>query len=35
VRYKRNIQNREIQSKRVLGLIKNKHQLAEHKKVTQ
>ena len=33
--YKRNIQNREIQSKRVLGLIKNRHRLADHKKVTQ
>ena len=35
VRYKRNIQNRDIQSKRVLGLTKYRHRLADHKKVTQ
>ena len=35
VQYKRNIQNRETQSKRVLGLIKNRHRLADHRKVTQ
>jgi hypothetical protein len=31
----RDIQSREIQSKRVLGHIKNRHRLADHKKVTQ
>ncbi len=35
VQYKRNIEHREIQSERVLGLIKNRHRLADHKKVTQ
>ncbi len=35
VRYKRNIQNRKIQSKRVLGLMKYTHRLADHNKVTQ
>ncbi len=34
-RYKRNIQNRKIQSKRVLGLMKYTHQLSNHNKVTQ
>ncbi len=34
-RYKRYIQNRTIQSKRVLGLIKYTHWLADHNKVTQ
>ncbi len=33
--YKRNIQNRKIQSKRVLGLMKYTHRLADHNKVTQ
>ncbi len=32
-RYKRNIQNRKIQSKRVLGLMKYTHWLADHNKV--
>ena len=32
-RYKRNIQNRKIQSKRVLGLMKYTHRLADHNKV--
>jgi hypothetical protein len=35
VRYKRNIQKTKIQSKRVLGLIKDRHWLVDHKKVTQ
>ncbi len=35
VRYKRKIQNRRIQSKRVLGRIKYTHWLADHNKVTQ
>jgi hypothetical protein len=35
VRYKRKIQNRKIQSKRVLGLTKYTHWLADHNKVTQ
>ena len=35
VRYKRKIQNREIQSKRVLGLTKYTHRLADHNEVTQ
>jgi hypothetical protein len=35
VRYKRNIQNRNIQSKRVLGCIKYTHSLEDHNKVTQ
>jgi hypothetical protein len=34
-RDKRNIQNRKVQSKRVLGLMKYTHRLADHKKVTQ
>ncbi len=34
-RYNRNIQNRKIQSKRVLGLLKYTHRLADHNKVTQ
>jgi hypothetical protein len=33
--YKKNIQNRKIQSKRVLGLMKYTHWLADHNKVTQ
>ena len=35
VQYKRNIQNRKIQSKRVLGLMRYTHRLANHNKVTQ
>ena len=35
VRYKRKIQNRKIQSKKVLGLMKYAHRLADHNKVTQ
>jgi hypothetical protein len=35
VRYKRKIQNRKIQSKRVLGLTKYTHRLLDHNKVTQ
>jgi hypothetical protein len=35
VRYKRKIQNRKIQSKRVLGLTKYTHRLSDHNKVTQ
>ncbi len=35
VRYKRKIQNREIQSKRVLGLMKYTHRLSDHNKLTQ
>ncbi len=35
VRYKRKIQNKKIQSKRVLGLTKYTHRLANHNKVTQ
>ncbi len=31
--YKRNIQNRKMQSKRVLGLMKYTHRLADHNKV--
>ncbi len=34
VRYKRKIQNRKIQSKRVLGLMKYTHWLADYKKFT-
>ncbi len=34
-RYKRNIHNRKIQSKRVLGLMKYTHRLAYHNEVTQ
>ncbi len=34
-RYERNIQNRKIQSKRVLGLMKYTHRLADHNKLTQ
>ncbi len=34
-RYKRKIQNRKIQSKRVLGLMKYTHRLSDHNKVTQ
>ncbi len=30
MQYKRNIQNRKIQSKRVLGLMKNTHWLADY-----
>jgi hypothetical protein len=35
VRYKRKIQNRKIQSKRVLGLTKYTHRLSDHNKVNQ
>ncbi len=35
MRYKRKIQNREIQSKRVLGFTKYTNWLADHNKVTQ
>jgi hypothetical protein len=35
VQYKRKIQNRKIQSKRVLGLTKYTHRLSDHNKVTQ
>jgi hypothetical protein len=35
VQYKRKIQNRKIQSKRVLGLTKYTHRLLDHNKVTQ
>jgi hypothetical protein len=35
VRYKRKLQNRKIQSKRVLGLMKYTHQLSDHNKVNQ
>ncbi len=34
-RYKRNIQNRKIQIKRVLGVMKYTHWLVDHYKVTQ
>ncbi len=34
VRYKRKIQNRKIQSERVLGLMKYTHRLTDHNKVT-